>query len=241
MLYNENSFKRPAQSCFLSNDSNHQPVISTPWSELCLLSTEICFKSFNHQCSFHLCRYLSSSTFWASVCDILPDGDDSSASLSRACPDKETVEGRLHLRVQYLHARSFWHSLLLEDYCYFFLHEPCALAELPQQITKHPVHPKHPLLMMKSQMYCCHLCQMDLKASVVIASLPPLEEENKIQHVAHEHPLTAFHTRAPNWIRCEGCQERMSGQPYGCHSCQFFLHESCARLRKERLQYPFYP
>lgn len=45
----------------------------------------------------------------------------------------------------------------------------------------------------------------------------------------------------PVKVECRACRQRISGPFYGCLACSFYLHESCARLPRERAQNPFHP
>ncbi|OMP10164.1 Zinc finger, PHD-type [Corchorus olitorius] len=140
--------------------------------------------------------------------------------------------------------------------CHLFLHKSC-MMKIPQQIN-HLFHPSCPLTLLtppssykcagcddehepvSSLAYSCEKCgfQLDVKCAL----LPTLEDQskdaNKIQHVAHRHPLLALphnNKGADNTIvseveyRCVVCGEKCPLEScFGCERCQFFIHRSCA-------------
>ncbi|PKI49173.1 hypothetical protein CRG98_030451 [Punica granatum] len=94
--------------------------------------------------------------------------------------------------------------------------------------------------------YGCDGCELALHVGCAAATLPPPkdeheQEEEKIQHFSHEHPLTSFHVNGPNQIDCRACDQKISGPIYGCRSCIFMLHEPCASLPQQILQHPYHP
>ncbi|XP_031399201.1 uncharacterized protein LOC116209640 isoform X2 [Punica granatum] len=138
-----------------------------------------------------------------------------------------------------------------QEHCDFFLDESCASVEFPPQI-KHPSHPQHSLSLTLTPGkpwydYNCGDCSFSLEAKFAMATLSTPQdelregEEDVIEHISHEHPLTSFHVNIPNWAMCKGCWLRISGRVYGCRCCGFLLHESCARAPRVILQHPFHP
>ncbi|PKI54877.1 hypothetical protein CRG98_024760 [Punica granatum] len=96
----------------------------------------------------------------------------------------------------------------------------------------------------QSYIYECYDCIFFLDVACAISTIHPTgledEKENMIQHFAHEHPLTSFDVKLPNRIDCRACQRQISGLVYGCRSCIFLLHQSCAELPRE-MQHPLHP
>uniref|UniRef100_A0A7N2R0Q0 Phorbol-ester/DAG-type domain-containing protein n=1 Tax=Quercus lobata TaxID=97700 RepID=A0A7N2R0Q0_QUELO len=57
----------------------------------------------------------------------------------------------------------------------------------------------------------------------------------KIQHFSHEHDLKLSDDEVLNNEKCDGCIQAIFPSFYSCVNCNFFLHESCAKLpRKKR-------
>lgn len=55
----------------------------------------------------------------------------------------------------------------------------------------------------------------------------------KIAHFSHEHGLK-FANEAQNNQKCNGCAQDILPPFYSCVKCNFFLHESCAKLPKKK-------
>ncbi|OWM67331.1 uncharacterized protein LOC116207081 [Punica granatum] len=135
-----------------------------------------------------------------------------------------------------------------QESCEYYLHESCALMELPLLILQHPFHPQHPLKLTPNTRYSCGNCEYSMDLVLAVATLPPenkdeeeeSREEDMIQHVAHDHPLSSFSIKMPEWIPCRGCWLKKSGRVYGCRQCQFLVHESCAQAPPE-IRHPFHP
>lgn len=121
--------------------------------------------------------------------------------------------------------------------CDIFLDESCASIELPLQI-QHPAHAEHLLALDgTNSWYRCHGCRFHLFAIDAFMTLPPAdedklgeEEKERIQHFAHEHPLSPFFLTTQSGSVCKACRLHMLGRVYGCRECMFLLHESCAKL-----------
>ncbi|OMO52545.1 Zinc finger, PHD-type [Corchorus olitorius] len=134
--------------------------------------------------------------------------------------------------------------------CHLFLHKSCML-NIPQQIN-HLFHPSCPLTLLTPSSsyrcagcddkhvsglaYCCEKCgfQMDMKCTF-LPTLDQSKDADKIQHVAHKHPLLAHdHHNKGNIIasdvdRCRVCGEKCQLESWvGCERCQFFMHKRCA-------------
>nr|XP_023883349.1 uncharacterized protein LOC111995662 [Quercus suber] len=57
----------------------------------------------------------------------------------------------------------------------------------------------------------------------------------EIQHFSHEHDLKLSDNEVLNIEKCNGCVQAIFPPFYTCINCNFFLHESCAKLpRKKR-------
>ncbi len=68
-----------------------------------------------------------------------------------------------------------------------------------------------------------------------------------IDHFSHDHPLTLFESEnffsrkyRKKKIICKGCQKFCTVPLYGCTQCSFYLHKSCAELRRD-FQNRFHP
>lgn len=127
--------------------------------------------------------------------------------------------------------------------CDFFLHKSCALVQLPPQI-EHPSDSRHPLSLERGQ-YGCSDCGIGMAALRAIVTIPPEDQQEEVgetfQHFAHKHPLTSFHVPNTNGVNCMVCESQVFGRVFGCRSCRFLVHESCARLPRDIQQHPFHP
>ncbi|CAI9100023.1 OLC1v1036941C1 [Oldenlandia corymbosa var. corymbosa] len=120
--------------------------------------------------------------------------------------------------------------------CQFFLHKRC--AEMPSEIQKHPLHPKHKLALFASPpssyskcdacrgacesfVYHCSICWFDLH---IWCAFP----ETKLDHPSHEHPLVCL--QKPSIFTCDACGGRDEQQSYVCAQCHLWIHMSCALL-----------
>ncbi|GAB4829677.1 hypothetical protein Ancab_040652 [Ancistrocladus abbreviatus] len=67
-------------------------------------------------------------------------------------------------------------------------------------------------------------------------------EEEEIQHPCYPHPLLECYIKdGIDFPRCKLCDERLFGsRVFGCHRCDFYLHDGCAELPTE-LQHPLHP
>lgn len=138
--------------------------------------------------------------------------------------------------------------------CKFFLHKSC--VELKRKL-RHWLHGEHDLELCTSSsvydgkawcdlcrkrirgfVYHCEICQFDLDV-VCSLQLPrtskPGDQEQKINHFSHEHPLILGEEEEKDVIvTCAACgDDCSSSRIYGCEECEYFLHESCANLPRE--------
>jgi hypothetical protein len=117
---------------------------------------------------------------------------------------------------------------------WFILHKSC--AELPNEL-RHPLHPKHPLLLIDGQfedakdkcegcnrsprrgfIYKCVDCNFNLDRTC--ASLPLT-----IQAETHAHPLALM--RRSVSFTCDACGKEGKGMFYSCALCPFLVHLEC--------------
>jgi len=120
---------------------------------------------------------------------------------------------------------------------WFILHKSC--AELPNEL-RHPLHPKHPLLLIDGQfedakdkcegcnrsprrgfIYKCVDCNFNLDRTC--ASLPLT-----IQAETHAHPLALM--RRSVSFTCDACGKEGKGMFYSCALCGFWVHLECASI-----------
>ncbi|GKV51412.1 hypothetical protein SLEP1_g58074 [Rubroshorea leprosula] len=131
--------------------------------------------------------------------------------------------------------------------CGFFLHKKC--AELQREITNHPLHSDHPLILRWRPYptafcnvcwkririsYRCNSCDFELDLTCAMHPQFVAQEFQKLQHFSHHHPLMfvediEFQTKHKV---CAGCREPMykSSPFYCCPNCIFHLHKKCAEL-----------
>ncbi|KAF7849705.1 hypothetical protein BT93_L0367 [Corymbia citriodora subsp. variegata] len=133
--------------------------------------------------------------------------------------------------------------------CQFFLHEEC--ANLHTELPAHPLHPVHPLTLAPTayyigSVYChacdkrcfgftfrCEQCDFDLDIDCALKSINP-SVKDQFQHFSHDHTLVLEQVIAQEkeaW--CQACNKRCSSNTYTCSLCKFFLHKSCAELKRE--------
>ncbi|XVF13437.1 hypothetical protein REPUB_Repub08aG0207700 [Reevesia pubescens] len=141
--------------------------------------------------------------------------------------------------------------------CKFFLHKSCML-NIPQRIFNHSFHPSCPLILLPTSSDKCSACdergsglvfrcgkcrfQLDVKCAL----LPTIESEaahNKIQHLAHRHPLALHETRefGSEKVGCRVCGENCLGSCFCCEKCDFFVHTQCLVELPLEMRHPFHP
>lgn len=137
------------------------------------------------------------------------------------------------------------------DRCQFFLDEEC--AKLPTEISGHPLHPAHPLILGPTAYYLginycnacdercrgftfrCAECDFDLDIDCATKLIiTGAEEPIPFKHFSHEHPLVLKEVIDKNTdALCEACDKRCSSNAYTCTLCEFFLHKSCVELKRK--------
>ncbi|XP_062076772.1 uncharacterized protein LOC133781717 isoform X2 [Humulus lupulus] len=153
------------------------------------------------------------------------------------------------------------------DSCKYYVHKSC--EELPKQINKYPLHPRHPLSLTTRNAYCnccgraskkllvfnCVGCDFDLdvecfKMSNSIKTCPL--GQHCIQHSSHPHLLLLVDTTDTIYkgvnVRCFACRSKSSpselsdgGVYYGCNRCNYFLHKQCIDQLPQEIQTSHHP
>ncbi|XP_047323902.1 uncharacterized protein LOC124927518 [Impatiens glandulifera] len=124
--------------------------------------------------------------------------------------------------------------------CYFNgLHKWC--GNLPTQI-RHPLHPKHPLSLLKSApnnidlciacqdrlfsdtfVYSCKLCYVNIHA--MCAFIP-----TNLNSQVHDHPLHLWKTNPRYPVLCNVCGFDSEATHFVCESCDFVADFTCAMM-----------
>ncbi|XP_050374618.1 uncharacterized protein LOC126792188 [Argentina anserina] len=139
--------------------------------------------------------------------------------------------------------------------CDFILHKSC--AKLPREILQHPMHDKHPLLLLTAKsrsysMFACDICRKSFKSfsytcsecrfDIDIKCASNFKSMGCLLHFSHKHILTLTHNLSEGGppVSCNGCLEQVLGPGYICKrnslrdsSCSIVLHQSCAELPPE--------
>ncbi|CAI9100019.1 OLC1v1036937C1 [Oldenlandia corymbosa var. corymbosa] len=124
------------------------------------------------------------------------------------------------------------------EICQLFLHKRC--AEVPSEISQHPLHPQHKLKLVvdvkiRSRRSICYGCNEPCKSFFYHCSdcwyrlhVSCAFPETKLDHPCHEHPLLLLRRRS-NFL-CDACKSDGYQQSYVCAQCQVWIHLSCALL-----------
>ncbi|XP_004295357.1 PREDICTED: uncharacterized protein LOC101301568 [Fragaria vesca subsp. vesca] len=129
----------------------------------------------------------------------------------------------------------------------FILHKSCAY--LPREMH-HPIHNKHPLILLPNINYRCDICRRSHSGlfsyrcrpcnyDLDIQCASDLSNIKYIEHFSHEHALIFVEDPKRREkglpVVCQGCQEDVSGPGYCCSRflCHYTLHKSCAELPRE--------
>ncbi|XWS64767.1 hypothetical protein CRYUN_Cryun05aG0031800 [Craigia yunnanensis] len=113
---------------------------------------------------------------------------------------------------------------------------------------------KHPVYFCKKCKYAAHiqcaLNKVDSKALMPKSmDQEETEEDNaesdqsqlEIEHFNHQHPLQFYEVIEKNEnLHCKACYFEITNQTYGCESCKYYLHKTCAKLSHEVL-HPLHP
>ncbi|KAK9921723.1 hypothetical protein M0R45_030222 [Rubus argutus] len=126
----------------------------------------------------------------------------------------------------------------------FIFHDKC--AELPV-ILNHPIHGKHPLILLAMNYYHCYVCgkprtnflayrcrECDFHVDIPCAS--NLSNVKYAEHFSHKHILIFREEQEKeNAVFCAGCREPVVGPSYSCRrpTCSYTLHKSCVELPLE--------
>ncbi|CAK9143411.1 unnamed protein product [Ilex paraguariensis] len=116
--------------------------------------------------------------------------------------------------------------------CDYFLHKSC--AKLNREI-KDPIHLEHLLTLDAAKSSICDVCKQSwdrftyrcYKCDFDIC-MPCFLEERVIKLAIHQHPLGVL--LRPSLFTCDICCMEDKDSSYLCHSCQFWIHKSCASL-----------
>ena len=136
--------------------------------------------------------------------------------------------------------------------CKFLIHELC--LELPHEI-QHFFHPC-PLSLQqettnftcraceksRSQFaYCCNRCHFFLDVECALMFTRNFEGQNYILSYYHHHPLILCNKESNDHVvSCDGCNQVISNEIYGCIQCDFYLHRSCAAV-PHQIKHPLHP
>uniref|UniRef100_A0A7N2LFM6 Phorbol-ester/DAG-type domain-containing protein n=1 Tax=Quercus lobata TaxID=97700 RepID=A0A7N2LFM6_QUELO len=136
--------------------------------------------------------------------------------------------------------------------CKFLIHELC--LELPHEI-QHFFHPCPLSLQHETTNFTCRACEkshslfayhcnrchffLDVKCALMFTE--NFEGENYILSYCHRHPLILCNKeRNDHVVSCDGCNQVISGEIYGCVQCDIYLHRSCATA-PQQIEHPFHP
>ncbi|XP_022743779.1 uncharacterized protein LOC111294624 [Durio zibethinus] len=111
--------------------------------------------------------------------------------------------------------------------------------------------PKHPIYCCKNCTYIAHIqCALNkVDSKVLKPELIQQEEaekgneesqkhdlERQIEHFTHQHSLNYYEViEKKEDLLCKACNLEINGEGYGCESCEYYLHKTCAKLSYEVL------
>ncbi|XP_016651525.1 PREDICTED: uncharacterized protein LOC103339499 [Prunus mume] len=118
--------------------------------------------------------------------------------------------------------------------CDFIVHKSC--AELPGKI-KHPIHTKHPLVLLTMGDYRCFACFLHYKDGLAYnCSLCNFNLDlkcasnwsNILENDCHDHEFTVLAKQMQ--LCCDACGQGGDGVSYLCSVCQLLVHKECISL-----------
>ncbi|KAL4600108.1 hypothetical protein ACB092_11G174100 [Castanea dentata] len=135
--------------------------------------------------------------------------------------------------------------------CKFLIHELC--LQLPHEI-QHFFHPCPLSLRQETTNFTCRACEkshsqfayhcnrchfyLDVECALMLTR--NFEGQNYILSYYHHHPLILCNKESNDHVvSCDGCNQVISGEIYGCIQCHFFLHRSCAAA-PQQIEHPFH-
>ncbi|XVF09600.1 hypothetical protein REPUB_Repub07fG0107800 [Reevesia pubescens] len=209
--------------------------------------------SLKHEFHEHSLSYfqmkLSPVAFKCNMCDKQICAKYETAAFYRCVP----CDVNLHLKcvpihpttrhIYHKHALKFIDTLIEDDSGEYY----CDICEEER-------NPKHPIYYCKQCKYVAHIqCAVNMvDGKALIPKLMEQEEEAdkdnaesqtqpEIEHFDHRHSLQFFEVieKVENLL-CKACNFEITSQAYGCESCKYYLHKTCAKLSHEVL-HPLHP
>lgn len=126
--------------------------------------------------------------------------------------------------------------------CKYYFHESC--LELPHEI-QHSFHPFPLSLRQATIIFRCRACKenrtqfayhcdkchfyLDVECALMFTGI--FEGQNYILNYYDQHPLILCNKekeRNDHVVSCDGCNQVIYGEIYGCLHCNFYLHGPCA-------------
>ena len=136
--------------------------------------------------------------------------------------------------------------------CKFLIHEFC--LELPHEI-QHFFHPCPVSLQKETTNFTCRACEkscslfayhcnrchfyLDVECAQMLTR--NFEGQNYILSYYHHHPFILCNKeRNDHLVSCDGCNQVISFEIFGCIQCDIYLHRSCAAA-PQQIEHPFHP
>ncbi|KAL4600098.1 hypothetical protein ACB092_11G173600 [Castanea dentata] len=136
--------------------------------------------------------------------------------------------------------------------CKFLIHEFC--LQLPHEI-QHFFHPCPLSLRQESTNFTCRACEkscsqfayhcnkchffLDVECALMFNR--NFKGQNYILSYYHHHPLIFCNKESNDHVvSCDGCNQVISNEIYGCIQCDFYLHRSCAAV-PHQIKHPLHP
>uniref|UniRef100_A0A7N2LGK8 Phorbol-ester/DAG-type domain-containing protein n=1 Tax=Quercus lobata TaxID=97700 RepID=A0A7N2LGK8_QUELO len=89
--------------------------------------------------------------------------------------------------------------------------------------------------------YCCNRCHFFLDVECALMFTRNFDGQNYILGCYHHHPLILCNKESNDHaVSCDGCNQVISGEIFGCIQCHFYLHRSCAAA-PQQIEHPFHP